>query len=107
MCLVPGVSFNANGANNTTGHLQVRPLVVNPGNTVKLYWNVANVASCTVNGTNDDYWSGTTSGVSGTSSAPIDGRTTYSLHCSALSGGFPPSINESVTVGVTPRWREL
>lgn len=105
VCLVPGAKFNA-GEGGLTGHLQVRPLIVATGATAKLYWNVSNVQSCTVSGSNGDHWIGSFSGTSGTSTAPIMGKTTFSLRCVAPQGASPATINESATVSVAPTWQE-
>ena len=105
VCLVPGPIFVA-GGNNLTGHLQVRPLIVANGAKAKVYWDVSNVQSCTVSGSNGDHWIGSFSGTSGTSTTPIMGRTTFTLHCVALQGASPATLNETATVSVAPVWQE-
>jgi hypothetical protein len=69
-------------------HLQVRPSIVRPGNKARVFWNVSNVESCSVSGTNGDSWIGIASGALGTATSPIMGRTTFTLHCDANDGAF-------------------
>ena len=110
VCLVPEPRFTSGTDGNghsTSGHLQVLPTVVRPGTTAKLFWNLSYVQGCTVTGTNGDRYTGIASGATGTSTAPIAGRTTFTLHCAAYDGGSPPSVDESVTVSVAPSWREI
>jgi hypothetical protein len=87
----------------TTGHLQVKPSLAARGSSVKAYWHLDNVASCTVAGTNGDSWSGVAAPAGGATSAPIQGRVDYTLSCLALDGA---PYTESVTVNVLPVFRE-
>ena len=61
-CLYPPPSPVPDNPNNLTGHLQTRPTIVPKGKTTRVFWNISNVSSCTVTGTNGDSWSGSTSG---------------------------------------------
>ena len=85
----------------------MRPTIVRPGNKARVFWNVSNVESCSVSGTNGDSWIGIASGALGTATSPIMGRTTFTLHCDAYDGASPLSINESVSVSITPTWTEI
>jgi len=85
-CLYPPPASVPDAPNNLTGHLQARPSIVQKGKTTKLYWNIANVSSCSVMGTNSDGWTGTTSGTSGKTSSAINQQTVYTLACNALDG---------------------
>jgi hypothetical protein len=97
-CLYPAPQFNSSGG--YTGHLQINPSILPEGSTTTVHWNISNVASCTVVGSNGDSWSAT----SGTkTSASILQRTTYTLQCTGLDG---TSIHESVTVEVVPVFQE-
>ena len=105
VCVVPPPpSFNA--GSGTTGHLQAQPSLVRAGTVTHLYWNVANVASCTVTGNNGDSWTAVSSGVSGKLSTPVTRQTIYTLSCTALSGYTPSSFSESVTVNIVPVFQE-
>jgi len=82
---------------------QVRPLLVRSGNTVSVSWDVANVQSCTVTGSNGDSWSG----ISGNqTSSPITGQTIYRLSCTPLAGASGSPVNKSTTVNIVPIFNE-
>lgn len=87
----------------TTGHLQVKPALVARGAKAKVYWNLDNVTSCTVTGTNGDSWSGDAAPTGGASSSPIQNRVDYTLSCLALDGA---PYAESATVNVLPVFHE-
>lgn len=94
----------------STGHLEAHPTLVRSGNTTNLYWNVENVASCTVTSPNGDNFtcSGTTcsSGANGQTTTAIPRETTYTLSCTALPGATPTSLGETVKVTVVPTYQE-
>ena len=73
------------------------------GNTVKVYWNIANVSACTVTGTNGDSWTGATSGTTGKTSSAINQQTKYTLSCTALDSS---PYQESTTVNLVPAYQE-
>ena len=104
---IPFSATSATGGLFTaTGHLDVRPSLVRTDDTVRVYWNVSNMSSCTVQGSNSDRWSDSFSGSSGQTSASIVGQTTYTLTCNALPGAQPSVVTETVTVNITPVFRE-
>ncbi len=87
-----------------SGHLQTRPLVVRSSLTSRIFWNVGNVQSCAVEGSNGDSWNGLSSGDSGVETSPIVHQTAYTLSCVPLEGGsFSP---ETVFVNVIPIFQE-
>ena len=90
-----------------SGHIQAAPSLVRSGEHTSLYWNVTNASSCMVTGTNGLKLGGLFSGSSGISSGAINGQTTFTLQCTALSGATPSSINESVTVNLVPNFQEM
>lgn len=90
----------------STGHLQVRPTLVRVGDDAQIYWNLTNVTSCTVTGTNGFSSSGASSGAAGQNTGEIQTRTTFTLHCTALPTGNPPTVTESVIVNVAPSFNE-
>ena len=102
-CQVPPVTFVPGVGGITTGHLQVKPQVVRSGTSAKAYWNVSNVTSCSVVGSNGDSWSTILSGTLGKATTPITQRTTYTLRCTGLDGS---AINETQVVNVTPVFQE-
>src|SRR3989338_1320445 len=74
--------------------LRVEPSIVNEPRTIQVHWDVENVKTCSVTGTNGDgtgsnatgVWNEVkkgifTSGPSGKTSSVIDARTTYTLSC--------------------------
>jgi hypothetical protein len=74
------------------------------GATTQVHWDVANVDSCTVTGSNGDSWAGDSSGASGQTSSPILQQTLYTLSCDASDGS---SILETVTVLLIPIFNEF
>lgn len=114
-CVNPPPSFNAgtsSGGTPLTGDLEANPQLVRKGTSARLYWNVSNVASCTVTGTNGNTLNAgcsgntCTSGAGGTATVAINNSATYSLRCNALSGVSPSSFNHTVTVLPSPEYEE-
>ena len=89
--------------NNLSGHLQARPTIVVKGKIIKVYWNIANVSSCTVTGTNGDTWSGATSGNPGKTSSAINQQTMYTLSCTALDSS---TYQESTAINLVSAYQE-
>lgn len=100
-CLYPSPSFNATG--DLSGHLQLRPLLVRSGDTVRAYWNVSNVEGCTVSSDNGDSWIGASSGTSGKTTSALTQRTTFTLTCTGLDNS---TLNESAVVNMVPVFNE-
>jgi hypothetical protein len=88
---------------HTAAHLQARPTIVPKGKTTRIYWNISNVSSCAVTGTNGDAWSGSTSGNPGKTSSAINQQTVYTLSCTALDSS---TYQESTTVNLVPAYQE-
>lgn len=103
VCLYAPVAFNSNGS--FTGHLFARPSLVPQGIHSRLYWDLSNVSSCSVQGTNSQSWTGASSGTSGEATAGLTQQTTFTLSCtpSDPSATFTP---ESVTVNIIPVFQE-
>lgn len=107
VCLYPPITYIPSG--NQTGHLSASPLIVQKGLSTALFWNIGNVVSCSVTGSDGETFpagcSGNTcsSGVGGTSSAAIDQQTTFTLACTGVDGS---SINENVTINIIPVFQE-
>lgn len=106
ICLYPEVGFPA------SGHLKVQPSIVTSGDSTFVRWNVSNVSSCTVSGTNGDHWTvagnagndwTSSSGHPGMTSRPITGQTVYTLSCTGLDGS---TVNETATVDIVPVFEE-
>lgn len=106
-CLYPQPSFTPTVGTDFTGHLQPLPALVTSGDTIQVRWNVDNVTSCSVTGTNGDSWTGLSSGSGGKTSSPIVGQTTYTLTCSAYPGVTPPTLTESETANIIPIFQEM
>ncbi|MDO8561891.1 MAG: hypothetical protein Q7S05_03635 [bacterium] len=106
-CLYPQPTFIPSTSTGMTGHLQPLPALVTSGDTIQVHWNVDNVTSCTVTGTNGDSWTGLSSGSAGKTSNPILGQTTFTLTCSAYPGVTPPTFSESETANIIPIFQEL
>lgn len=109
VCLYPPITFDAFIDGDGTyqdGHLAAKPRIVPPGLIATLYWNVHNAENCFVSGTDGEEWNTTSSGTNGKITLPIMQQTTFTLACTALPDGTPPSISESVTVNILPVFRE-
>lgn len=109
-CLYPQPTFIPTAG--YTGHLQPLPSLVSSGDTVNVRWNVDNVTSCTVTGTNDDGTGSNATGVWNTqsgnkTSSTILGQVTYTLTCTAYPGVTPATLSESATVNIIPVFQEL
>ncbi len=96
ICVPPPISFGIGG------HLKAVPNLVRSGSATKLYWEVENVASCSVSG-GGQVWDTASSGAGGKTTSAITQATVYTLSCTGLSGSV---IEESVTVRIVPGWRE-
>jgi hypothetical protein len=111
---VPFDAFTPSGTTfPATGHLQVAPTLVPKGQSVRVYWQVANAKGCTVTGGNGDglpgaatgAWATLFSGTQGKTTSGINAQTVYTLSCQALSPAAP-DVNESVTVNILPSFNE-
>jgi len=112
-CIPPAsigfVSFtalNPNGNFNASGNLQVFPILVRSGDSIRVYWNVANATGCTVSGTNGDSWTANLSGDAGQTSGPITAQTVYTMVCEGLVGASPPEVQQSQTINIVPVFNE-
>jgi hypothetical protein len=98
VCSYPPVTPVPSG--DVTGHLQAKPALVAKGATTQLYWNMANVNSCTVTG-NGNSWSGASG--NGLVSNPILQQATYTLTCIALDNS---NYIEKIFVDLLPVFQE-
>ena len=85
------------------------PKIIKPGVPATVSWDVSNVTSCSVTGSNGDSWSGVSSSLatcthsgSGCSSAPITKATTFTISCTGLGG----NLSGSAAVSLTPKFQE-
>ena len=101
-CILPPPQFIAFGGNS--GHLQIRPQLVRRGGSTNIFWNLQNVSSCTVTGTNGDTWTADTSGPSGQASSPVYDTVVYTLECTGLDSS---PIRETANAGVVPVFKEI
>ena len=121
-CIAP--SFCAKGSRVC---LYPQPIVVSPlklsprlilkSKTVQISWDIQNVQSCSVTGTNKDGtsqstntvspgpWNTPSSGVTNKTSSPITELTTYKLSCVVDDPGAP-AFTESVTLNIVPTYQE-
>jgi hypothetical protein len=113
ICLFPPVEFIGSGSFD--GHLTAIPSLVAGGDSTELHWNIGNVSSCTVSGTNGDSWSGATAGCDGTTCSSGAGgietdaifeQTVYTLSCQPLSS-TEPVLTETEIVDVIPIFIEF
>jgi hypothetical protein len=73
------------------------------GETVQAYWNMTNVTTCSVTGSNGDHWTGLSSGTSGRTSGVITQQTIYTLSCAALDNS---TYTETAIVNLLPIFQE-
>jgi hypothetical protein len=107
-CIAP--SFCSTGSSiclyptpSVTGALTLSPKLVPLGKTVQVSWNITNVQSCTVKGTNTDSWSG----LSGSkTSKAINAQTTYTLSCVKDDPSDLTPFTQSATVNLVPTYHE-
>jgi hypothetical protein len=90
---------------NPVGVLKVTPSLIGKNKTVQVSWNIANVQSCTVTGSNGDSWSGLTSGATPKTSQPIVQKTVYTLSCVVFDPSAGPFI-ETASVSLVPTYQE-
>jgi hypothetical protein len=97
-CLYPPPSFIQSGAQ--TGHLTALPSLLPKGTPTTLYWNVGNVSTCSLTGSDGESWTGT----SGThTTTPVSQQTVFTLSCAGLDSS---TVNESITVNNVPVFQE-
>lgn len=101
-CQFPAPAFETIGT--YSGHLTAKPLVVPGGAWTKIFWNVANVSSCTVSGDNGDSWTGASSSIDGKKTSNITQRTIYTISCNGLDGS---TVEEALTINVLPVFQQF
>lgn len=122
-CKLPSIGFgtftgiydytDAQGVHTHTtlplsGHLRAYPALVKKGQPARVYWNVTNAASCVVSSatfpdlSSDKLFSAET----GLLTPGIQGLAEFKLHCIALPGATPATIDETATVNILPNWQE-
>jgi hypothetical protein len=80
------------------------PSLVHAGDTTKVNWSAANVASCKVTAPNGDAWNAVQSTIGGETSSPIKTATTYTLKCVDLQG---ITQSKTATVNILSTFQEL
>ena len=113
VCLTPQPTAIPTGSGNTafTGNLQTRPNLVPKNGSTTVAWNISNVSSCVVTGTNGDSWSGISSTAASCThastnacvSSVISSQTTFTLSCVALDSAI---FTQTATVNVVPGFEE-
>ncbi len=88
---------------------RIVPSAVVKGNTTTIIWNATHVSSCTLTGDNTDAWScddtASCTTLHTVTTAPIQGKTTYTLSCLPLAGQ-PAIPDQKKAVTVTPTHSE-
>lgn len=97
-----------------SGALRANPMLVPPGGSSVLSWEIEDAESCTVTEDNaliEDVWTGLSSAAAecthsggGCTSGAINDPTTYTLTCIGTEG---TSLMQSVTITHSPRYREI
>lgn len=99
VCVYPQPQPQATSGHS--GHLEAKPSLIPKSATTKVYWNIINVQSCSVSGSNGDHWSGLSS--AGMQSTAITSNTIYTLSCVEYDN---TNYTESVTVNLLPVYQE-
>lgn len=96
-----------------SGNLEATPIFIPPGGNVEISWDIADAGTCSVTENNpsiDDMWAGASSAAAACThsgnacvSSAINAETKYTLFCD--NEGV--TLEQSVTVGFVPEWREL
>lgn len=102
LCLDPAPACGQFGSRS--GCLEAHPQVVRKGSPTRLYWNIENVSSCALTGTNGQSWNTTYSGASGQPTANLNQQTIFTLNCVPL--GDNAFSRQSVTVDIVPVFQE-
>jgi hypothetical protein len=93
-----------------SGHVFSAPSFVIKDSTAQLFWNVTNVTSCTVSGSNGQSWSGANAGCagvtcdagsSGKTTLPITAMTTYTLSCTGADSSI---FSEQAIIRLAPEF---
>ncbi len=93
-----------------SGHVFSAPSFVIKDSTTQLFWNVTNVTSCTVSGSNGQSWSGANAGCAdvtcdagsnGKTTLPITAMTTYTLSC---TGADSSVFSEQAIIRLAPEF---
>ena len=100
VCIYPAPTPIPSG--NLSGNLTLSPQLTPKGTSVQVSWNIGNVVSCTVVGTNGDSWSGT-SGLK--TSSPISQQIIYTLTC-VESDPNAPAFTETAVANIVPTYQE-
>lgn len=100
-CSAPVV---CNGATASTT-MYAQPVLVKPGDTSTIYWNLENVLTCSIAGTNGDSWDWSIVGSqTQQNTSVINTDTTYTLSCTDFDGG---SVSDTAKVRLVPNWQEF
>jgi len=90
----PGGSAGAGGGITPNVSLSANPTSLSSGGTVLLSWSATNANSCAASGG----WSGSQPVSGSTSSAALNGTTTYTLTCSGPGGSGSGSVTVNVSI---------
>ena len=84
--------------------LDARPSLIRRGGTTKLSWSLANVQSCSMAGTNGDFWGWDVVKVAQSlSTSEINASTKFTLSCLDMTG---KTVTASKDVSIVPIWTE-
>ena len=97
-------------APTVTGALSISPKLTPSGKTAQISWNISNVQSCTVQGSNKDGTGTNSTGLwntlSGTkTSSPITSQTIYTLTC-IPDDPTASLFKQTATVNIAPTFKE-
>ena len=101
-CFSPSDDNEFNAIGNPSLSLNLAPeKVVRSGDRVRVSWSAQNVQSCTVSGTNGNFWTGTSGN---RNSSPITEETVFTLTCTDLMSG---QVSVSETIRILPSFQEI
>lgn len=98
----PSCIFDDNGPSIS---LTAKPSLINLGMSTTLQWELHNVYSCSIDGTNEDVWDWDTVRVRNSiATSVLNEATTYTLTC---TGDDDQEYTDSVTIRQVPVWQEF
>jgi hypothetical protein len=96
----PSGTLSLSGTSGTLKSISVRK-----GQTTTVYWNMSNVTSCSLRGTNGDSWSGLALPSGHVTTSAIQQKTVYTLSCYALNG--TTLYTDTTIVNLIPAIQEI
>jgi len=90
---------------STNVNFYAKPAIILKGTSSTLYWNLKNVSTCSIAGSNNDSWNwGTVGSITNTKTSVMNEETTYTLSCTDFNG---KKTTKSTKVRIVPYWEQI